>query len=266
MLTPPIPLDADARLGVQLTASTTTVVAIRALVSNTIDGPVRNRDLGTVVHSAGDRTIESTFFSLAGGFLWGAVATVGAGKRGELYVMLTVTPGRSNRDYRLAAGYVHSGPGGSLGDGEFAESGPGGGQGNLRSIDLGDPAAGADYADITVPANALWKIRGFHGVFTTAAGGTDRSPSIRIQDGANVVVGGTRANVIQDPSEVATYLGANNNYGHQYDQSVTGSVYNFVMPDFLIPEGFDVTFITQFIDGSDNWGDGQLLVEEWLTV
>ncbi len=212
----------------------------------------------TAVETLGEAFSSDAFvvgMSLGGGFL--------GVKRGEFYCSVLIRR-KGGTEEVVAEGYIYDGH--KLSFGERVESGPGGGEGNLRSIDLGDPAAGADYADQTVPANALWKIRGFHGVFTTAVGGTDRSPSIRIQDGANVVVGGTRANVIQDPSEVATYLGAGNNYGHQYDQSVTGSVYNFVMPDFLIPEGFDVTFITQFIDASDNWGDGQLLVEEWIQV
>ncbi len=186
--------------------------------------------------------------------------------RGQTYVR-AFTVGGPTQDLPiqlLLEGYLYQGFGVNVG--HFVEPGPRGGEGSMRSVDLGDPAAGSDYDDVTVPAGALWKIRGFHGVLVTAAGGTDRTPTIRIQDGSNVVVGGTRANNIQDPSETATYLGANNNYGHQYDQSVTGVVYNFVMPDFPIPEGFDVTFVTAFLDGSDNWGDGQLFVEEWLVL
>lgn len=139
-------------------------------------------------------------------------------------------------------------------------------RGLTRSIDLGDPAAGADYVSQTVPTNALWKIRGFMGQFVTAAGGADRVFRVLFNDGT-VDAGGVAAKWAQDPSLTHDYLGAGPGMMEtdaRATTTVTGQAQTIGFPDVPLPGGFVIDFDTMNIGASDNWGDGQLLVEEWI--
>ncbi len=261
MYTPPVPLDADHDLQVKFTASGTHALAVRAHVSNSPDSPPRQRVLDAELrHSAGDRTTEITSLPVNGGFLWGfSIFARGELKRGEAYVEVFLS--RFGAGVKLASGYVYANH--DVTDGEFVDPGPGGGEGLVRSIDLGDPAAGADYADQTVPTNAVWELKGFIGTLVTSVNAANRRFTIRVTDGTVSVAGGVAsARGIADRTN--EYQGAPGLTHGTSQQADDDTVVPIGMPGGRFPEAFVVEFNTFEIDATDNWGDGQLLVEEWL--
>lgn len=263
LLIPPLRLDSDDLYRAVLTASTTTGFAFEALWSSREGAAPQIVRLGpSPAHSAGDRTQESFEFDTGGGFLYGLYTGVASGvKRGQLFVELQI--GQKGRFYSLTKGYVTATHGLSMG--EFSGSGPGGGEGVIRSIDLGDPTGGNEFAVQSVPTNARWRVLSFQAQFVASATGANRAPSIQYRDGSNLIVANPITRDIIVASEnvtVSAYIGAG---GNQADwTAATGG--NFPLPDISIPEGYDLNFVTQALDGSDNWGDGQLLVEEWIEV
>lgn len=189
--------------------------------------------------------------------------TVGL-KRGELYVQAYIRHRkvRTTSQVPLCAGYVYGIAFTSLSLGQYIEPGPGGGEGAIRSIDLGDPAAGADYTSQTVPSNAMWRPLAAFGQFVTAVAAANRFPGVIVTDGTNVVAH-WRAPTAQVASTTTNYAWMRN----QPNESVNAGAANtgkINIPDLLLPEAFVLDFDTTNIQAADDWGDGQLLVEEWL--
>ncbi len=142
MLTHPLRMDPDWEYRLAYHASVTNRLRVRALVSQTKDGPV---NLTTVIDTAhaGDRDSEITRAATGGLWLHGiGVSIASPVNRGAAFVSLAI----ADRGLVLAlcSGYVYDAF--AIADGVFG--GPLEGRGNMRSIDLGDPAAAADYVDL----------------------------------------------------------------------------------------------------------------------
>ncbi len=135
--------------------------------------------------------------------------------------------------------------------------------GIVRSVDLGDPAAGADFANQTVPTDAAWRPRSWSGALVTAVGS-----SLIVQgtftDGT-VIVGGFRSSRAQGASATVNYYaGLGADPGAQTGALGNGDSHSINLPDLRLPEGYVIDWASQAIAAGDDWGDGQLLVEETI--
>lgn len=178
----------------------------------------------------------------------------------SFYAQVTATatvPGDTVLDVRVVVETDPSkGPAG--GAWTFAEV-PGSGDGAPRLISLGDPAAGAEYPNQLVPAVTQWRVRAFRGSLVTSAIPGDRRFSIRFTDTANFYFEAS-PRLTQPASQTRRYNAAMAGG----EQSVSGVVYTvFPLPDMYLPTGHRVDFVSDSLDGGDNYGDGFLMVEEW---
>lgn len=193
-----------------------------------------------------------------------AQITIASGvKRAQSYVSLVIF--RRGRRLWLAQGYVYDGHAVQLG--ENTEPGPGGGEGLVRSIDLGDPSANADYTAQTIPTNASWRLQGFNGTLVTDANSANREFTVFVTDGTDTVAGASTGNE-HVASRTNEYFGTRGGISPQINQANVpdGSPVSFTVPDGIFPEAYVVTFNTTGLQAGDDWGDGQLLVEEWLVI
>lgn len=202
-------------------------------------------------HSAGDRTTETFSMTVPTGKIVGiSVTTEPGAKRGQIYVRLFIR--RNGRIHlRLGRGYVYD-----LGDwamGQNDEPGPGGGEGNIRSIQIADPAAGVELSE-TVPTNALWRPVSL--VAPVVGGAADFFPTLDITDGTNVKWRSKAVTVTGAASETNIY-----SRGSAF---VEASLSTIPLVDILMPEAYVIS--TGSITGDDDYGVGELLVEEWLVI
>lgn len=141
-------------------------------------------------------------------------------------------------------------------------------RGLIRSIDLADPAAGAEYADQTVPTNAFWKIRGFAGQLVADATAAKRHFSIEVTDGTVIVGSAGIAIVSQEASSTRDFRGAPGLVGGWGDSAGSGGTQiqhiAVALSRIGYPQAYVLDFTTSNLVAGDNWGDGQLLVEEWI--
>ena len=137
-------------------------------------------------------------------------------------------------------------------------------QGLLTTTALGDPAAGADYANVSIQANTRAKIIGFDGTLVTSVTGGSRKLTIRYNDGANIF---TRAamGTIHLASTTVTYSGALGG-GHAYTNEFSatgGSVIPFPLLDIVVQGSDVISFNTLNLAAGDNWGPGFLRLMFW---
>lgn len=228
-----------------------------------LDGSRTSRLSNAVQLGAGGHVVDLSF------------TLVGTGiKRGQAYVQFLSGSGREGPVIgTLAQGYVYSNHVVALGDN--VEPGPGGGEGNIRSIDLGNPAAGADYASQTVPTNAMWRPIAWVGTLVTDATAASRQPRVDITDGTDVVGALTVAYQFQTASLTHLYRATRDvGIGTRLDLNIGGTSGQFPasgahplpVADILLPEAYVLDWATVGIQLTDDWGDGQLLVEEWLVI
>lgn len=183
-------------------------------------------------------------------------------KRGEWYMAFFVRRGEDTKVYPIFTGYVTSDFFGGLGFFEHSASG----RGFTRSIALADPAAGAEYATQTVPTNTLWRLKGFSGTLVSSADAANRRPTVRITDGSNEVFRAVGRNS-QSASLTTLWSGFQPTDAKANSDDVStgfsGSL-SSVQDLREIPEAYEVTFVTESLQGADDWGAGRLLVEEWM--
>lgn len=223
----------------------------------------------TMVHTpATDRTATNQDVRVVAGSLEAIIAVMRTSgvKRGQCYVAIHEADEDGRLLKRLARGYCYS-DGGDVSLGQDTESGPGGGEGAILSIDLGNPAAGADYTDQTVPTNAVWRVIGFAGTLVADATAADRRLRLDKTDGTTSVGIVGIADYAITASQTRILRGM---IGSPFFQD-GGIGSESVIPIMLdgvafLPEAFVVDFNTEGLVAGDNWGDGQLLVEEWLVL
>lgn len=213
---------------------------------------------------AGDRGNEVSFTDNvfpSDGYIEALTVDTGIVDRGECYVAAFVDHEEQQLHYPIFAGYitpVHT----PLGFFEHALSG----RGLMRSIDLGDPAANAEYTTQTVPTGALWIVRGFSGVLTTDANAGNRYWYMGFTDGTDEIAGST------DPAQFVASLAVRmvggslhglSSYGGNANPP-TGIILPFPIAEIRLPAGYEVTFNNVGFKAGDDWSDGQLAVEEWI--
>jgi hypothetical protein len=134
----------------------------------------------------------------------------------------------------------------------------------IRTISLGDPAAGADYATVTVPTNARWKVKSFYGQMVQGATQTPR-PGLRFTDGTNTI-GGGQALVVQSASTTINWTAAPNVTPTVTAIATAQAIMAFNFDDVILPSGATIVFNTLGLGAGSNWGAGFLQVEEWIDV
>lgn len=219
--------------------------------TNTINYPgknVTNRQIATRVQGPG--TILAAH---VGGNFSGV-------NRGEFYARIGIERGAFIRE--VAKGYVHEQSGLFLG--QNVEAGPEGGRGFVRSIDLGDPAAGAVYATQTVPSNAMWLFTSFVGSLVTDVNAASRFVRIFLRDGTSVIGAG-----ISHYSQAANTT--QENFGSiggpaapQLQANVGTRTAGIALPNLYLMEGYTIQVDVESTQAGDNWGDGQMSAVEWL--
>jgi len=150
-----------------------------------------------------------------------------------------------------------------VGKGSIHFSKPFEGRGDSRTISLGDPAAGAQYATITVPAFVKWKLRAGHGQLVTSAVVNTRQPAQSHDDGVNVYGGGAiSAGSGQSASETTDWFWGPNLPGGGPGATTPGRG-TYPVTDSDLRTVHRISFQTSLFDAGDNWGPGFLQVEEW---
>ncbi len=181
----------------------------------------------------------------------------GSVKRGELFVRGSIRAGGLSQGIPLMQGYLHTHKQATrLGMFEDSTSG----QGFLRVISLGDPAAGADYVAEPVPTNTRWRVRSFTGTLVADANASNRRLEITYEDPTNVYARTVGPNITANQSPPHA---GNLGMGDVTTPSVSVAAL-LVLPDVLMEEADELTFSTSGLLAGDNWGEGFIGVEEWL--
>ncbi len=186
--------------------------------------------------------------------------TTSAVKRGQLYCRVDLQRGLQTVPLIYATllnDYVHLGYRPTW---PFAvQQAPTSGPGVLRSINVGNPAAGADWVQ-TVPTGARWRLLSV--IATFATGAAARNVSIVLDDGATTYFQQGNGGVTQAATTTQTY-----NYAAGLVMSGTAgsgaSLNSAPLPIWaILPAGHRIR--SAVAGGTDQWSAIQLLVEEWI--
>lgn len=132
------------------------------------------------------------------------------------------------------------------------------GEGEEVTVSLAAPAAGADYADKTVPAATKWRVESVFGTLTTSAAVADRQPRILYRTGGTTV--GTHGPQVAHPaSTTASWM-----FGRDLTlSSVLLKTPTVPITPRQLPAGTVVRLTTLNIDAADQWSAGTLVVRAW---
>jgi hypothetical protein len=133
------------------------------------------------------------------------------------------------------------------------------GPGFLRSVQVTNPAAGADWTQ-TVPAGARWAVRAFGALFTAGAAVGNRNIRPQLDDGVNVLYRSTT-----DVSVIAN--GTLGVFGSPVFLKTTVDTTQALVPipvSTVLFAGWRIGVATAGILAADQWSFINLLVEEWL--
>jgi hypothetical protein len=213
------------------------------------------------IRPASDRSVTSYSESLAEGFLLSVSARAAvATTRGQTFLRVFLTSpafGGVLPSYMLFADYVTT---------QMAPAHPNGrvlspveGPGLVRAVGITQPIAGADFL-LTVPSNARWKPRSFHGFFTTSAAVANRYVAVSFaRTGISLFTGG--ADKVQAASVGCDYGGA----GLTPNVSPIAAVGSFpIPPELIMLPGDTFSSFTANIQAADQWTFLALGVDEWL--
>lgn len=133
------------------------------------------------------------------------------------------------------------------------------GPGVLRSVNIANPAAGADWS-VTVPTGARWSIRGGTFTFVAGAAAGNRFARIVFDDGAVIL-----HNTGLDQTLVATNARVMSLAPVEY-VPVADANDAFVLAPLPMPlfAGWRMRSTTSGILAADQWSNIQMLVEEWI--
>lgn len=133
------------------------------------------------------------------------------------------------------------------------------GPGFIHSVQVGNPAAGADWI-FTAPATSRMRIASFNAVFTASAAVANRTVSIVIDDGVNTVwtddlsAAITASQVINMSLTTLPVLTG----------SIVTTLHATLPPGLIMPGSFRMRTVTNSIQAGDQWSAIWLNVEEWL--
>lgn len=209
-----------------------------------------------------DRTANFQRVPLAEGFLLSLTLATAAGtpKRGQTFCQVGIVRGGelANEpaavlisDY-LADTVLLAWPGGML---RSSTEGPG----FLRSITGTNPAAGAEFSE-TVPTNARWLLRAVSAVLVNSATVIGRSPSLVVDDGANIYAR-LQVDILQTASQTVRHTWVN---GAGFTTALGGAASVSVLGQLYPTAGHRLRSLTNLLQAGDDWGAPQLFVEEWI--
>lgn len=118
-----------------------------------------------------------------------------------------------------------------------------------------DPAAGAEWTE-TVPAGVVWDLISVLATLVTDATVADRSPRLRIGDGASVFLDVPPV-AVQAASITGRYL-----WGRGLTGTNIGAGQAAGIPDLRLPAGSTIASLTGNLQAADNWGAPVLYVVE----
>lgn len=207
-----------------------------------------------------NRVFQAFVFNPGEGFLLNVCLTPNASAihRGQEYVAVSLIRGTAASFFRVATligDYLCTGgnlawPGSRvLCCSEFP--------GNLRVVQITNPAAGADWV-ATVPTGARWKVYSFHALFTASATVANRQVEVIVDDGANIYWDSDAQVNITAGQAVSI-----NDTGTNVPQGVFTTTQNLVIPPQLqMAAGHRIRTATAGIQAGDQWSAINLLVEE----
>lgn len=219
-----------------------------------------------------NRTLNTSTFQLPAGLLTAVVVTnSGSTARGQTFVQVGLIWGTNISAASpnevtsiLIQNYVDIGPAWNATGQSSPLIDPRDGKGFIKSVSLPAPAAGADYATVTVPTNARWVLRAFQGKLTTSGVVANRSFAILFKDASSNILGGSVANN-QIASLVGDYVAANGN-GNGVNTVANNGWGMMPLSPIPLPSGYQVSFATNNKDTGDQWAAGFLQVEEWIDI
>ncbi len=136
------------------------------------------------------------------------------------------------------------------------------GPGDVRSVQVGNPAAGADFTT-TVPTGARWELVGVSAKLSTGIGVANRIANIVITDGVNQLFEST-ANVAQAASLADIYTYAE---GAQVFNALSEGLLLAPLPSGnRLLAGWVISSATVNIQAADQWSQISLMVREWLEL
>lgn len=237
-------------------------------VTLALEGRLAARDARIIpiaeVHAPlSNRTAVTTVKVVTEGYLIGLHVRASAGTvtRGGVYVIVEVVRGRGDGGvqplHTLVEGYVQTN--GRLqwpwGYNEPSVNG----QGLLRSVLGGAPAAGADISD-TVPAGARWRLQSALFALTTDAVAGTRSPVMQIFDGTNTIAEYGSVTT-QGPSHAWRWTFSPSGSPVVAANSVSVGV---AIAPLVLLAGWSIKTSTVALDVGDQYAAARYLVEEWL--
>lgn len=135
-------------------------------------------------------------------------------------------------------------------------------QGRIRSIALAAPAAGADYADTTVPTGARWRLISLWGQLINDANSANRRLAVTITDGTNDVLVSTGSFELVASVQADVVAG---DLPPTPSGPASGEGLWIPLPRNLhLSAGWEIQMTTRNIQVGDQWSAGRLLVEEWI--
>jgi hypothetical protein len=133
------------------------------------------------------------------------------------------------------------------------------GDGLLRSIQIGNPVAGADWSQ-AVPVGARWEVISISAQLATAVAAGNRAPAVQVTDGAAHTLSLTPFAAVQAASLTELYSAAEG-----AATILTGSVQSGSLPRKLkLLQGWTIGTLTAGILGADQWSNINLSVLEWI--
>jgi len=212
------------------------------------------------VSVAYSRTQQSV--PLAEGYLLSLYAPGNGQIAGTTFVRLSILRGtvaNSQIVALLCSGYIVGATGIGWPGGRIVT--PVEGPGNLRSVIVANPAAGADWS-LTVPASARWRLQSWSAIFTASATVANRQVRARLGDGVQVTWSGqAQASIVA--SQVAQVSAGQS----QATSTLIATEINAPLPgQVILPGNFTVSTLTAGIQVGDQWSAIRVEVEEWIEL
>jgi len=136
---------------------------------------------------------------------------------------------------------------------------PGSGPGEFVDTPLPQPAAGSDYAAITVPAGVRWRFVAERGTLVTSGTAANRNPTVNMQNSGSKMLAASGSIPPQTASLTSYWT-----FGPELLSNQTLTTYNNVtFAALTLISGDTINFSTLNIQATDQWNAGNIRTEEW---
>jgi len=209
------------------------------------------------------RTIEGGYVAKEAGWVVGGAVSLGIAVsvlRGQCYVYAALSG--VGGEVSICRGYAYDNH--PVVAGEYVDSGPIGGRGFVRQIGLADPAAGAEFAAQSVPANCLWRVLSFTASLVQGITNTPHPALLFTTATAAAVLA-----LIPIGADVAASTTVRVTWGAVISDTrnnVNGGSMAAAVPDILLNATDEILTSTEGIAATSDYGVGGLVVEEWLVL